>query len=216
MSAHLANPQPPASAALPSDAVAPVHHGHSYPRHLEKIALNLHPGQIGVDSERPLATLLGSCVAVCLYDPQLRLFGMNHFLLPHVHKRTSTLDANLAGMAAMDNLINRMLKQGASWQRLRAKAFGGANLLNLRRGLQAGEANIRFASDWLASERIPLLACDWGGEFARKIVADPATGDVYCRRITPLPIQEHQLMRAEVLYQHRLQKELEARTIDFF
>ena len=51
-------------------------------RGLERVARVINPGGWAVESERPIATLLGSCVAVCLIDPQLHLAGMNHFLLP--------------------------------------------------------------------------------------------------------------------------------------
>ena len=48
-------------------------------RSLERLSRVINPGGWAVDNERPIATLLGSCVAVCLYDPKLRLAGMNHF-----------------------------------------------------------------------------------------------------------------------------------------
>ena len=30
-----------------------------------------------------LSTILGSCVAVCMYDPVQNVGGLNHYLLPH-------------------------------------------------------------------------------------------------------------------------------------
>ena len=51
-------------------------------KQLEAAARNIHPGEWAVDDTRPIATLLGSCVSVCLYDPKLRFGGANHFMLP--------------------------------------------------------------------------------------------------------------------------------------
>ena len=56
--------------------MSPIDHD---PRELERRARNINPGT--VETERQITTLLGSCVAVCLYDARLRLAGMNHFLL---------------------------------------------------------------------------------------------------------------------------------------
>ena len=43
----------------------------------------IHVGQIHVDtSPSAISTVLGSCVAVCLYDTKLGMGGMNHYLLP--------------------------------------------------------------------------------------------------------------------------------------
>ena len=44
----------------------------------------LHPGQVFVSPDpTEVTTILGSCVAVCVFDPVLRLGGTNHYLLPH-------------------------------------------------------------------------------------------------------------------------------------
>lgn len=59
--------------------MSPIDHD---PRELERRARNINPGGWTVETERPITTLLGSRVAVCLYDARLRLAGMYHFLLP--------------------------------------------------------------------------------------------------------------------------------------
>jgi chemotaxis protein CheD len=100
------------------------------PKELERRARNINPGGWAVETERPITTLLGSCVAVCLYDPKLRLAGMNHFLLP---SRTKTAgddtDVILAGDYSMEVLLNTMLNKGAAKQRIVAKAFGGGTIV---------------------------------------------------------------------------------------
>ena len=65
-----------------------------------------------------ISTTLGSCVAVCLWDGTLRLGGMNHFALPH---RNQDGQNPRFGDAAIDQLVNGMLRLGCSPGRLRAK-----------------------------------------------------------------------------------------------
>jgi len=152
-------------------------------RDLEVIARNIHPGQWAVEETKPIATLLGSCVAVCLFEPKLRFGGVNHFMLP-VRTRASDkeVDSLLRGDYAMEVLVNAMLNKGAQKQRMVAKAFGGGNVVSsLRKSI--GDGNIDFTREWLEREGIPLVSSDFGGPWARKVVFAPDTGDAYCKRI---------------------------------
>lgn len=110
-----------------------------------------------------LDTLLGSCVAVCIYDPVLRAGGMNHILLPNCRAGDET---PRIGINAMELLINEVMKLGGDRRRFVAKAFGGANVLGGIFMPQIGDGNARFVRDFLATERIPLLAERMGGDHA--------------------------------------------------
>lgn len=85
-------------------------------------------GNMGV-----ISTLLGSCIAACLYDPRNRLIGMNHFMLSHSRYSRSlpihVSEAGRYGIHAMDLLINDMMTKGTSRRFLRAKIFGGATIM---------------------------------------------------------------------------------------
>lgn len=173
-------------------------------RDFERVALNINPGGWSVQTERPIATLLGSCVAVCFFDPKLKLAGMNHFLLPSrsSHKLADD-DIVLNGDYAMEVLRNAMYAKGAQSSRLVAKAFGGGNIVSSI-NMAIGERNAEFARDWLEREGIPLLASDFGGAWSRKVICDPATGDVFCRR-NPINQPDVQAMvRAESEYEKSL------------
>lgn len=120
-----------------------------------------------------LSTVLGSCVAVCLYDPRRRIGGMNHFLLP-VSQDTATDRPERFGLFAMESLINALMKAGAVKSRLEAKLFGGArSTADLR---DIGHANAVCARDFLATEGIALRGESLGGTNARRVVFRPTTG----------------------------------------
>ncbi|MBB5213443.1 chemotaxis protein CheD [Parapusillimonas granuli] len=175
-------------------------------RNLERVARMINPGGWAVEDERPIATLLGSCVAVCLYDPKLRLAGMNHFLLPGGSRRhVNDDDTVLHGDYAMEVLRNAMFARGASEDRLVAKAFGGGNVVNAIH-MAIGTRNAEFARQWLQREGIPLLADDMGGSWSRKVVLDPLTGDAFCRRGAVHQPEAISMANAENAYEKELLK----------
>lgn len=138
-----------------------------------------------------ISTLLGSCVAACLFDPVNKVMGMNHFMLSRKRYARDFIirtEAGRYGVHAMELLINEMLKQGAEKQFLRAKAFGGSNLIGLGGGRcspnpTVGDVNSRFIREFLNLEGIPLVAHSLGGTSGRMIHFSHGDFVVYMRRI---------------------------------
>lgn len=128
-----------------------------------------------VVSDRPntvLTTILGSCVSTCISDPVAGVGGMNHFLLPGT--ASGDTQSIRYGLYAMELLINGLLKNGANKARLEAKLFGGAAMGD---GFgRIGEANGKFAQEFLANEGIACVAQSLGGTNARRIRFTPTTG----------------------------------------
>src|SRR5574343_418502 len=103
-------------------------------REIERLSRSIGPGEWAIERHRPISTLLGSCVAVCLYDTAAPIAGMNHFMLPQMKKSAhADEDVLLAGDACMEALLNAMLTQGAARHRIRAKAFGGGTVIEANR-----------------------------------------------------------------------------------
>ncbi|MAW78887.1 MAG: chemotaxis protein CheD [Parvularcula sp.] len=123
------------------------------------------------DANAVMTTILGSCVATCLFDPVVRVGGMNHFLLPGDVSKAGEMTF---GVHAMELLINALLKKRADKYRLQAKLFGGARMIQ---GLSdIGAKNARFAREFLERENIPCVGESLGGTQARRIRFEPATG----------------------------------------
>lgn len=174
-------------------------------RDLERTARSIGPGAWAVEAGRPIATLLGSCVAVCLWDPETKVGGMNHFMLPRRSpgRDSNDFDSLLCGDYAMEALLNAMLGRGARRHRLQAKAFGGGAVVAGLTHTRIGEQNVTFTRDWLARESIPLIAADFLGRWSRKIILDPITGDAFCRRGEEV---SNALIHAEERYGRTLEK----------
>lgn len=124
------------------------------------------------DARVVLTTILGSCVATCIWDEVAGVGGMNHFLLPGNEGGSS--DHVKYGVNAMELLINGLLKQGASRARLRAKLFGGAHVVQSLGDI--GAKNATFATQFLALERIPCVGQSLGGFQARRVRFWPTSG----------------------------------------
>lgn len=147
--------------------------------------VTLHVGGVHASAEPTvIKTLLGSCVAVCLWDARTRAGGMNHFLLPDDGLDGAGLDATRFGVHAMDCLIGEMLKLGADPRRVVAKVFGGASVLALNgRAGDVPGANLSFVRAFLARESLHVAATSVGGTLPRQIRFFTDSGKVLVRRI---------------------------------
>jgi chemotaxis receptor (MCP) glutamine deamidase CheD len=150
-----------------------------------------------------LQTLLGSCVAVCLWDPVLRVGGMNHFLLPEGRLDP---DNSRYGVNAMELLINSLMKLGCDRYRLVAKAFGGASVFASLTQRSTGEMNTAFVRKFLSDEGIPLAAQRLGGAHGVQVRFSTATGEVLVRSVDGSKLPK--IIHDEAAYRHTHRKEL--------
>ena len=139
------------------------------------------PGQYIITTVPTLiSTVLGSCVAVCLWDHESRTGGMNHYLLPGTEEDELS-NAN-RGITATRLLVRSMINRGASLRNLEAKVFGGCNSLYRDHDVyRVGERNMTIALDVLKEFQIPVMAQHTGGCYGRKIVFNSSTGKVRMR-----------------------------------
>ncbi|MFW6227200.1 MAG: chemotaxis protein CheD [Bacteroidota bacterium] len=122
-------------------------------------------------------TILGSCVAVCLFDPVLKIGGMNHFMLPLWNGQG--LASPKYGNIAIEKLIERMIGMGSRRQNLKAKVFGGGEVIDAHSvSFQIGLRNANLAISLLEELKIPVLSSSLGGKLGRKIQFATHTGEV--------------------------------------
>ncbi|HXY42246.1 MAG TPA: chemotaxis protein CheD [Vicinamibacteria bacterium] len=144
----------------------------------------LHPGQVFVSPDpAEVTTVLGSCVAVCVFDRVGRRGGANHFLLP-LCAGDGQSSARF-GNVAVRKLIERMLALGSLKQDLEAKVFGGACTVEAlhRSDGHLGTKNAEVALRTLRQEGVPVVADDVGGRRGRRLVFRTDTGVALVRLI---------------------------------
>ncbi len=155
-----------------------------YESHFQSDAVKILPGEYFVfDEDMLIMTTLGSCIAVCLWDRQAKMGGMNHFLLPD--NGGAAGDSGRYGSYAMELLINELLKKGANRMTLEAKVFGGGAVLQGMNSLNVGERNTQFVMEYLKTERIPVVSKDVLDIYPRKVCFFPHSGKAMVKRLAP-------------------------------
>ena len=152
-----------------------------FDHHFQFNAVKVLPGEYFVSGENIVVmTVLGSCIAACLWDSRARVGGMNHFMLP---ESDSTDVSGRYGSYAMELLINEMLKLGARRETMQAKIFGGGQVMANFTTMNVGERNTSFVVNYLQTERIPIVSEDVLDIYPRKVVFFPATGKAMVKRL---------------------------------
>lgn len=134
-----------------------------------------------------VTTVLGSCVAVCLYDTKNNMGGINHYMFPLWNGEG--LATPRYGNIAIEKLYNSLLNLGASPPNIIAKIFGGAKQLNAT--FEIGERNIQIAKELLSELNIRILAQNTGGSEGRKLIYDTHTGEVQMKFLSNLHKNNH-------------------------
>ena len=149
--------------------------------HFRSDAVKVLPGEYYVTTdELVIMTVLGSCIAACIWDPKVRVGGMNHFMLPE-----GSGDSGRYGSYAMELLINEMMKRGASRLTMEAKVFGGGAVISGMNSLNVGERNTKFVIGYLQTERIPIVSKDVMDIYPRKVCFLPGSGKAMVKRLAP-------------------------------
>ena len=150
-----------------------------------KKLIRIHIGELHA-SKKPVVieTVLGSCVAVCLYDSRERIGGMNHILLPGEADLKHFDTSARYGINAMELLINRITALGGDRRRIVAKVFGGAQILwAVSQSNGMGRKNTEFVLEFLQMEGIDIVSQDVGGNRARKVLFHTDTGHAFLKTL---------------------------------
>jgi len=151
-----------------------------FDQHFKYAAVKVLPGEYYVsDEDVVIMTVLGSCIAACIWDSRLRIGGMNHFMLPEGGADAS----GRYGSYAMELLVNELIKRGSTREYMQAKVFGGGAVISGMTSLNVGERNTQFVLDYLATERIPVVSKDVMDIYPRKVVFFPITGKAMVKRL---------------------------------
>jgi chemotaxis protein CheD len=180
--------QPPMPPPLPGFE----HVRRSWNNQFQSYAARILPGEFYVTRNMEgVATTLGSCISACIRDRVLGIGGMNHFMLPATDfsdlaslKASNLSEATRFGNYAMEHLINEIMHNGGRRQNLEVKVFGGGRIIS---GMtDVGLANITFVRDYLAMEKLQVVAEDVGDIYPRMVMFFPATGMAKVKRLRSL------------------------------
>lgn len=150
-----------------------------------------------------VASGIGSCLIITLYDSKLRIGAIAHTLLPSSVQHNTDYGTNSSAPAFsnkqgcmtaerttvetedakyVDAAIDKMLKgleaAGAKRADLEAKLIGGSNMFSSLITDDIGGENILIAKDKLKREGIRIVGECVGGSQGRSVEFSPATGVV--------------------------------------
>jgi chemotaxis protein CheD len=186
---------------------------------LKRPMVIIQPGEYYVtDRDEIIATVLGSCISVCLKDEKHGIGGMNHFMLPGDFRLQDVFQSQSAryGMYAMELIMGDLIKLGGDREHLTAKVFGGGHVLSsvpMERST-VPKANMEFVKAFLNMEGIKVLTSDVGGTHGRKVLYLPRSGKVFVKSLVS-EAKEKVVVR-ERRYQSHLQREAQEEDVTLF
>mgnify|MGYP000480615016 CR=1 FL=1 len=186
---------------------------------LKRPMIVIQPGEYYVtNKDEVIATVLGSCISVCLKDEANGIGGMNHFMLPGDFRSSAMLSSPNAryGMYAMELVIGDIIKMGGDRRYLTAKFFGGGHVLTSLPETENAvpKANIEFVEAFLSMEGIKVLKSDVGGNHGRKLLYLPASGKAFLKRL--IPSADHEVAAIESKYKSTLKRESQEEDVTLF
>jgi chemotaxis protein CheD len=188
-----------------------------FERAFERNAVKVLPGEFFVSADDVvLSTVLGSCVAACIWDRNASIGGMNHFMLPGADTGKEADPIGLAGrygVFAMEQLINELIKRGGRKANFEAKLFGGGHVMRNFTTMNVGERNAGFVLEFLRTEGIRIASQDLLDVFPRRVAFFPATGRALCKKLAQA---DASLVAAEQQYDARLKKRSSGGDVELF
>ena len=126
---------------------------------------------------------LGSCIGVSFYDPMIKLGALLHIMLP---EKSGAKDGNVFKFAdtGIRETLRKLTAFGGSKSRMVCKIAGGAKMFEMKGsgGLgNIGERNSQNVKRILMAEGLRVTSEDVGANYARTMLLDVATGNVYVR-----------------------------------
>ena len=156
--------------------------------------IDLHSGGLIITREPQwVMTVLGSCVAVTMFSPRVRLAAICHAMLPHPRPDFEAGPNNPAEhfrfvSHALPVMTDRFFQMGIAPSEIEVKLFGGANILHAEPGETqkhwVGNANVATARDFLAQARFLVAAENVGGTRGCKIFFNTESGVVLHKHLS--------------------------------
>lgn len=150
----------------------------------------LRPGYIYI-SRMPtlISTVLGSCVAVALWDRKREYGGMNHFLYPLTRKPGEATAQY--GNVAIKALVRLFIEDGSDKKDLEAQIFGGAHPADSSEEIiEICLHNVEISRQVLMRNEVPIVSEDVGGTKGRKVIYNSLTNDVAVFRVEKLRMSD--------------------------
>ncbi len=139
--------------------------------------INISPGEYFVSGKgMPIYTLLSTCISIALFDSNLEIGGLNHFMISNPEEMKDEAQN-------IELLLEGLYKLGSKKKNIEAKIIGGSVLCE--EDEIPALANVRFAEEFLAAEKIRISNTSTGGNMIREVYYYPQKFKLLIRKIQP-------------------------------
>ena len=133
----------------------------------------LHPGYVFVSQEPYfIHTVLGSCVAIAIWDKVNKCGGMNHYVLPSAENKPNGRYGNVS----IPYLFHLIKKIKSDRNNLEVHVLGGSTNDTMKS--KVGPLNVEYALNWLDKNGYHIASKDTGGALGRKIIFNTENGEL--------------------------------------
>lgn len=121
---------------------------------------------------------LGSCLAVIIFDANVRVAGLIHIALPDssIDQERAKRNPGYFADTGLPLMIEEMKKHGAVRQHVRVKLAGGASVMDDKGIFDIGKRNILAAKRILWKSSLGAVAEDTGGDISRTVTVRVSDG----------------------------------------
>ncbi|MCR4924176.1 MAG: chemotaxis protein CheD [Lachnospiraceae bacterium] len=129
---------------------------------------------------------LGSCVGIAIRDPQTKVGGLAHIMLPDSKSISGNHNTAKFADTGVRELVNLIVKNGGNRTRLESKIAGGAKMFAFSSKsdlMSVGDRNVEAVKKVLAELRIPIRAQDTGDSYGRTVEYYPESGDYIIKSV---------------------------------
>lgn len=136
---------------------------------------------IVIEEPGVLKTVVGSCIALCIWDKVKKIGGMVHIMMPRSKNGVPVSKGKYAD-TAVHALYKELMTKDCQKHNLVASLIGGASVFGSKLAVNGkktiGVENYETAKEQLQQYRIPIQTIEIGGTFGRRVVFDCAGGNI--------------------------------------
>ena len=145
----------------------------------ELIKVGMADYKVGRAPDTLISYGLGSCIGISLYDPQTKIGGLLHIMLPDSNQSRANENRAKFADTGIPDMLNELIRMGAAKSRLVAKLAGGSQMFafaNASDIMRVGLRNASASKEILKKLSVPIVGEDTGGNYGRTVQIDLSTG----------------------------------------
>ncbi|MGM9580679.1 MAG: chemotaxis protein CheD [Anaerovibrio sp.] len=145
----------------------------------ELIKVGMADYKVGRAPDTLISYGLGSCIGISLYDPQTKIGGLLHIMLPDSNQSRANENRAKFADTGIPDMLDELIRMGAAKSRLVAKLAGGSQMFafaNASDIMRVGLRNASASKEILKKLSIPIVGEDTGGNYGRTVQIDLSTG----------------------------------------